>query len=119
MNAKLAVASFELARELVEHGWTQGAYVRSPAGWAVPIHARAVRRVCAAGAIDRVGWVLDLTLTEREELRALAISELGIGDETARNALALERWNDDPDRTKDDVLALYDRVLERARNAAA
>ena len=116
MNETVAYAVLDLARELIADGWTQGAYVRSGSGWAVPIDSRSVRRVCAAGALDRAGWALDVSFADRELVRAWLLTFLEID---GLDPCALERWNDEPGRTRDEVLALYDRALDRLRPVAA
>lgn len=125
MNATVAYAVLELARELVGDGWTTGAYVRSSSGWAVPIDSRSVRRVCAAGALDRAGVALDVPLEERDLVRTYLVELIPLDEVHVISrpyadggALLLERWNDTPGRTRDDVLALYDRALEHLRELA-
>lgn len=77
---------------LVEHGWCQGRG-RDDAG-----------RVCAIGAFNAVIAPIPGN-GGRVRAVAAALSMLSEGILT---------WNDAPGRTVDDVLALYDRAIDRA-----
>lgn len=71
-------------------------------------------RVCAYGAIfetigPRAGG-------QREE--ACAALQRALDAKLGHGAVAVAGWNDEPGRTIDDVLALYDLAIERELSAA-
>lgn len=122
LTASQRAAFLQDSRRYVAAGWTQNAYVRSFAGAAVAIDSRSVRRVCAAGAVDRAGIANGLNYDEREQLRAdlrAAIDDDQVQEHAGRHGrdddLLLERWNDAPGRTRSQVLALYDAAIARLR----
>lgn len=87
-----ALCALKLARERVAVGWCQNSYCIRSNG--------APNRYCALGAMINDGYptyayLLEMTLALRGE-----------------NTL-LHRWNDRPERTQTEVLALYDETIAR------
>ena len=82
------------ARGLVERGWCQGRYEADGQG--------ETRAYCAVGAWLATGEQ-DVSLT----LLVRALRDAGHGH--------LIEWNDAPERTQADVLALYDAAIALAR----
>ena len=93
------------ARARIARGWTQGANARNAAGGVTL--AWAEEAVCW----DTMGAVAcrddDWTTAEP----AWAALRAAVGGETW-----VAEWNDAPGRTREDVLALYDRAIERSRS---
>lgn len=88
------VALLMAAREtLVVHGWTQGAYRKGNAFCAVG--ALAFNDYSASGdTVEKAKGILAKTLMVREGW-----------------ALSVSSWNDTPERTKEEVLALFDEAI--------
>lgn len=79
---------------LMEHGWCQGALHRDD-------------QVCVIGAINVAGWgSIELNEQQLGERRPL----LGLLSEI-NEAMVCGSWNDAPERTFDDVIALLDRAI--------
>lgn len=102
------------ARALIEAGWTQGAGHRP----AIP-YLRRPDRYCVLGALRAA------TAPDSRE-RDYIIDELGFPaanhrhaaiNEVVKRALPVEitQWNDRKGRTKGDVLALFDALIQEAR----
>ncbi len=88
------------ARGLVQAGWTQGAYARNAAGkCTIPSDSDAVS-FCALGAlaklVSRESW---LFTPARKAL------------ESALGTTAVSEWNDEPGRTREEVLAVFDGAI--------
>lgn len=93
------------ARERIARGWTQGAMARDAEGLECGVHEPVASCFCALGAIfaaaEGIVHGLDAAACLRAELR----------DD-------ITRWNDARGRTQAEVLAVFDRVIEKARGAA-
>lgn len=89
----------ELAAQYVERGWTQGAYARSASSHRVAILSPRAVRFCMVGAIARAAT--DLAVAEWPVCLAV-MAELPPG-------AGLSVWNDAPDRTQAEVVALLRR----------
>lgn len=87
------------ARRLVEKGWCQGVYA-DPAGRVCLHRALALGSLAAAGISVSVEW-------ERAFIRVIAL----IPPCGARANDRVQWWNDDPQRTQAEVLALLDRAI--------
>ena len=96
------------ARELVERGWCQGWFARDADGVEVSFASQSACRFCAIGAIRRVADIPDGNNGIGLLFRAGGLT-----------ALDLAAWNDAPERTQADVLALYDAAIALARAEAA
>jgi hypothetical protein len=87
------------AREMISQGWIQGSYSRAEAG---------VTCFCAKGALfgacEDISTALDLAYLLEDDLPE------GYG--------GLVSFNDEKGRTKEEVLALYDRTIARLEGAA-
>jgi hypothetical protein len=93
------------ARNLLKKkGWTQGANACNERGTEVGYTAENAATFCARGAVWHVDEGNDEAAT-----RALAL----LSSCTISN-LGLISWNDSPGRTKEEVLALFDRAIEKA-----
>ena len=94
------------ARGLVERGWCQGWFARDADGYEVAAVSPQACRFCALGAIRHATNVF----VEGDNCIRLVLRAGGneaLGD--------LFTWNDAPERTQADVLALYDRAIALAR----
>jgi hypothetical protein len=93
------------ARKRIEDDWAQGAFCRSGL-------------VCTAGAVlIEAGWDVEPTHATHpdkfawwtEPALVLVAKELGFEE----GAMDVPKWNDHPFRTKEEVLALVDRVIAK------
>lgn len=93
------------ARERIEQGWTKGANARDSYGEEISSDSPAACQWCAQGAI----------MAEGVE-RCLELSAVCCLDHELSNVASewswVASWSDEPERTKADVLALYDRAIE-------
>ncbi|WZO97276.1 hypothetical protein EP7_004300 [Isosphaeraceae bacterium EP7] len=86
------------ARKLVEKGWCKGTSARNAAG--EPTGTTDVDAVawCPYGAMGAIPGASFIRTTDRYRK--------SIG------RLAISKWNDEPERTKEEVLAAFDRAIE-------
>lgn len=92
------------ARELLDKkGWTQGAYARDANGDEVLYYSKDACKFCARGALFKA--------CGNDALYLLASDAL---DKFIPNALTVI-WNDDPGRTKEDVLAVFTAAIEASK----
>lgn len=92
----------EARRLIAEKGWTQGVYARHANGNLIdPMEGNAAC-FCSLGAIWKVGGIL-------EHAFAVIALEGVIG-------ISLAEWNDDPSRTKEEVLAAFDEAIRRGES---
>jgi hypothetical protein len=135
-----ARAVLERAREVVAHGWVQDAFyvVRDPQGRLRPVSPFGllvldrtdVAGACLVGAVAHASAEVDRR--QRRGPAALAVDTLWdtLGEQSGRWHLPaaveathpaaraarvrdLARWNDEPQRTRQDVLDLIDRSVSR------
>jgi hypothetical protein len=101
-----AIVGLRKVRKLIAGGWTRGTFARNARG--VPVQAQDKRavRFCPSGACWRVGGAW----------RLIRLIEAEIGPRATLNI-----WNDRPERTKAEVLALIDKTIaaEKSRRADA
>jgi hypothetical protein len=110
-----AAAMVSEARRLVAGGWCQGAHARDEAGLEVPSWSEEARSWSLLGALlaswhrqdsqDNGDIVAHLT-----DAHALGEATEALGEVVG--TAALDGWNDDPDRTRADVLAVLDSAVE-------
>ena len=86
------------ARETIKQGWCQGANARDEQNTPVPVLCDSAVKWCVIGAIFR----------QRKNAHMLCDRVRDAAD--AKNLVS---WNDDPNRTQADVLAVFDKVIER------
>ena len=103
------VDALSKARELVASGWTQGEAARSSDGEAVLPYSPAACAWCMLGSLQAVG-APDAAL----ELLFEAAVAKSLGMTAGRRAKILAAWNDDADRTKEEVQAAFDKAIEEA-----
>ena len=92
------------ARKLIAQGWTQGEYKRVVDG---------VECYCLSGAIHQAA---PYDNPRGLEFAALFLS-LRADDFYLSSSSNLTEWNDAPDRTQEDVLALIDRAIAKEATA--
>jgi hypothetical protein len=112
-------------RAKIEQGWSQGANTRDEDGNApvanwLGILTKPPVRWCTYGAvvdIDGHGDVFRRTTSGHDKchelLPALGLLKMAIYGE-ALAPYRISAWNDEPNRTKEDVLAAYDRAIALA-----
>lgn len=108
---RLVADILERAKGYVERGWCQGSSATNEQGEVVnPFHPSACCW-CAQGAVNAAAfefrlesWFESAVTSLRKELRILGVENPSI-----------PRWNDDPFRTKQEVLDLFDRAIQRLK----
>jgi hypothetical protein len=90
--------------------WTQDTYARDETGASVKAHSPAAVCFCSLGAIE--------SFFHSEEFDGLEVMHARDFLYTAANQIAdgrtVANYNDDPDRTHDEIMALWDRAKEIA-----
>lgn len=87
---------------LIEKGWAQGFYARDAAGEVVSVEDPTACSFCAMGALVYVTQEASRE-TSRSAFNAM---ERAVSDGN------IARYNDAPERTKEEVLALFDKAKE-------
>jgi hypothetical protein len=110
-----AAAMLSEARGLLVSGWSRGAQARDRAGNVVPAWSEDARSWSLLGALlaswQRQDEDLDVDFVAHAiDARALGDATQAIGEVTG--TAAIERWNDDPARTLDEVVVTIDRALD-------
>jgi hypothetical protein len=95
---------------LVEKGWCKGAYARDEAG--IPSTLGTGISFCAGGA----HWksLMKYNIRRLSAEGHLTSSFYLLDEATPRNYVSISDFNDAPETTLDDVLALYDRAIAAA-----
>lgn len=128
----------ERARALVDAGWVQDAFyvVRDRHGELRPVSPFGLLMLtrgdvvgaCLVGAVSHATGTLDRRAGRRAQAAVAvdALHEALVGrpvdtphpSARAGRVRELARWNDEPDRTREDVLALLDAAISRTITAA-
>jgi hypothetical protein len=90
------------ARAKIEEGWCRKSYARDRQGNTVYSGNPAASSWCMAGAVAAAANNEELAL--REPFRLL--------DEVIGNGGNIEAYNDAPERTKEEVLAIFDKAIQ-------
>lgn len=120
------VHALEQARELVRAGWCQGSAAKMGDGRECMATHEHAAQFCTDGAVVRVTWPWHEE--ESEELWHVtegcwdylvdAIRELYGWDMSEHTPWAIiHEWNDEPGRTKDEVLDLFTTAIALAKEA--
>jgi hypothetical protein len=91
------------ARGKIETSWTQHAAAKNADGDRVAASSAEACSFCSAGALDSVC----ISLSEHYSQYVQAFSHL----RQAAGAASVIEWNDDPKRTKAEVLAAFDKAI--------
>lgn len=112
------VYALEQARELVRMGWCQMKSARDINNLSVtPDDPRAVQ-FCPTGAISLATWRGEPIMEECFDLLAQTIRKQYDWNRSGETSWAIiQDWNDEPDRTKDEVVALFTLAIEKAKEA--
>jgi hypothetical protein len=91
------------ARAKIEAGWTQHEFARDVDGNSLGLHPKRIdfskaACVCMSGALEAVGAEGHVDGLAYEALRA-------------HTSVILSTWNDDKRRTKEEVLAVFDKAI--------
>lgn len=98
------------ARDLIVAGWCQGVAAKTSGGNSVAAISKSATRFDPSGAIEHVcdaRWPLMPALN----LLVFTIRSHGHDVQMARV------WNDAPERTQDEVVAMFDAAIDEARKA--
>lgn len=97
-----------VARALVDRGWTQR--VEALNGKGKPVWARNPQSVCwcLAGALDRAAYLLHQPDVLVDEIGHILAQKLGFDFEDLAEVV---NWNDAPERTQAEVVALLDSLI--------
>jgi hypothetical protein len=109
-------ATLAEARKLIAQGWTQDAFYDDEDGRGCYCLAGAVGAVDAASAKLTKGRVNFVFYSRSKSIAALSACLGGRGGGAGAVDLVTE-WNDAPDRTQEDVLALIDRAIAKEARA--
>lgn len=107
LNANMDTTTIEILKEarrrIIEKGWSQGALYRDFKGEPIIFSkGRVICSFCTMGAVLFSSKGMNSYYTDR----ALEVLERFVPDGL------IPRWNDDPTRTKEEVIALFDRAIE-------
>lgn len=90
--------TYTKARDLIQAGWRQGSY---------SYHAESGSCYCAAGAIREAAGI-GVAEKASDLFAPLAAT---IGGSTDEHEGGVINWNDDRDRTRDEVIAAFDKAI--------
>jgi hypothetical protein len=99
------VSVLERARALVANGWSKETSARNENGFKVRWESPEAVQFCAGGALSRA--LMDETKTWSQKLIGSLMSSLL--KKLPPGSIA--NWNDKPERTKDEVLSLFDTLI--------
>jgi hypothetical protein len=109
------------ARVLIETGWCQGSAAKTGDGRECFAHSEHACQFCPTGAVTRVTWPWepddDPELWEANNLAWEALAkairnEYGWDMSEHLPWSVIQDWNDEPGRTKEEVLEMFDRAIE-------
>ena len=94
------------AKGAIAQGWCQKAIARTECGIPTTVDSRRAVEWCAVGAIRKTVRHFGEHRRVRLELDSMgALGEI-VGDN-------ISRWNDEPGRTQDEVVAVFNKAIER------
>lgn len=100
-----------LARGYIEKGWCRGQFARTEDGEGALAVSEDARSWCALGAIERATFEVPMqSYASRGAAERLLREAAGVRSDFD----ATTAWNDDPERTKEEVLAAFDKAIELA-----
>lgn len=97
------LAALTKARGFIVQGWTQKAYGRAPDGAGIGYATAGAHAWCMVGALYHA-------MPNEESLGIVLKAQLAL--EAAADTKKLIKFNDTPGRTKEEILAVYDRAIE-------
>jgi hypothetical protein len=108
------VKRLKRARELLEQGWCKGDLAHDKEGALVDVYCDKVYSVCLMGACMRAEWE-----ASPSGVGWFLLDELVAGGVEARGYADIARYNDAPERTKEEVLALMDETIKTAEEVVS
>ena len=107
----------EKTKEIVERGWTQGRSAETQFGKTCSPKSPFAHNWCLIGACELTFHECMLEKDDWREWVSLLRRILWDTDGpwSCANGKSLVEWNDAPERTKADILALLDAAIERAK----
>jgi hypothetical protein len=90
------------ARALIETGWCRGSSARDAKGLVTPFGGEKAVSFCASGALVHLSYCMTKAFRDASAALHKAVGAFG----------SLAYWNDAPERTKEEVLAAYDRAIQ-------
>lgn len=99
----------EARRLIAEVGWTQGFYARTDTGTLIEFDSPLASCFCMVGALRRACGLPLKTCHLPATYRLLKAARLV---DNNRSLQYLVDWNDKPGRTKEEVLAAFDKAIE-------
>lgn len=100
-NAEETLSILKDAKELIEKGWTQGCMARDSHGIYALYDSKEAVCFCITGALWRVGQGEDVVIP----LIRLMQHAAGIPEDRF-----ISSWNDEAERTQEEVVALFDKA---------
>lgn len=104
--------ALEKARALIAQGWTKGSFARDASGIARNARSHSAVSFCAIGALIHA-------VTPSDYFQSLECEDLldqALPDGYEEGIIC---YNDAEGRTQEDILALYDRAIARAKEVEA
>lgn len=104
------------AREIISApgAWTQNAFARRVDGSRVDPTSEGACKFCAVGALAKAHLEIKMKTISQDLMEASNFVGMCIPGATQTWRLSLASYNDDPDRTQEEVIAVFDRAIERA-----
>lgn len=109
------------AEELVDHGWTQGVYVRDPAGCAINYRSSSACKFCLDGALIKATYIVigENRFTYENMLkgvRKLVASWLLGWSNQDEDANKITMFNDHIITNQSDVMEVLQKTIEKVEN---
>lgn len=100
-------------RNYIKTGWTQNAWARDINGKEISEDSSFASCFCLSGAINRTHFVDNAHYDYVMMAKGILTNEIcKTHPELASSLAPIATWNDEPGRTKEEVLELIDRALE-------
>lgn len=99
------------AYNLLRKGWTKGCLARNKYSNPVKVECDNATRFCALGAVERAA--LSVPEEQRDDVLATALTAISTAGRTEGQYWDLECYNDEDNRTVQDVLSLFKRAIDR------
>lgn len=114
-----AIYALEQSRELVRMGWCQMHGAEDVNGFEVEADDERAVKFCSTTSVAIATWSFDNpVLREAFEYLVQAIRELYGWDRSDElDVKIIQDWNDEPERSKEEVVAVFSAAIELAKEA--
>jgi len=97
------------AKAFIEQGWTQGCFAREAKGYPVSATYGGATQFCAVGALNRAAWESGAAPKRAIEAQTHLRSALDV--RTGKAYPSVSEYNDKWNRTKEEILSLFDEAI--------